>query len=500
MKYISKTSYLDYLVCPKNAWLKLHRPDLAGMFDLSDFDKSLTIKGNIVELWARELFPQGHLLSEFAEPALEETKRLISINESVIFQPAFLKDDFLVRNDILEYDKKNGGWNLYEIKAINSWEENDQEIDYIEDLSFQSIVLQDSDIKINHSFLIYLNKDYIRAGEVNVHDLFIIEDLSSQILARELSTRKKMRQASKELLQGDEQMLECQCLYLPRSKHCATFNYSHPDVPQYSVHDLSRIGSSKTKLIELIDSGIIDINDIPAHFKLSNIQRNQVDVYQSKMPIINRSAIKNDLDSLTYPLYFFDYESYPAAIPLFKGFRPYQQIPFQFSLDILDKVDGDLRHHEYLHLTADDPSVDITKALKKWILNDGSIIVWHKSFEQSRNLELAERLPNEASFLNGLNERIYDLKDIFQKQFYVDERFKGSVSIKKVISVLVPSLSYQDLEIKEGGTAMEEWYEKIFKAKSDKDKIVVATQLLKYCALDTYAMYAIWRVLRDLDG
>lgn len=498
MKHISKTVYLEYLACAKNTWLRLHRPDLAEMFELSDSAKSLTTKGNLVELWARKLFPKGVLISEFGEAALKDTQRLLDRKEEVIFQSAFLKDNFLVRNDILEYNQASNSYNLYEVKGTNSVEENAEEIDHIEDLSFQAIVLKDLGLELNEIYLIHLNRDYLRGDEISVSDLFIQEDVSEQVVAREVTTRARMDKAQIELTQTDEKALECQCLYLGRKKHCATFNYSYPDLPQYSIHDLSRIGSSKNSLAELVNSGTFKLDEIPEDFKLSQIQRNQVDVYQSKIPIIDHLAIKNELDLLEYPLYFFDYESYPAAIPLFPGFKPYQQIPFQFSLDVLTEANGDLKHYEYLHLAASDPSESIIKALKENIADRGSIIVWHKSFEKGRNEELAERHPNYLSFLNNLNERIYDLKDIFQKQFYVHEGFKGRVSIKNILPVLVPELSYQDLEIKEGGTAMELWFEKIFQAKSETEKQSVADNLLKYCALDTYAMYAIWRVLKEL--
>lgn len=498
MKYISKTSYLEYLTCPKNAWLRLHRLDLAEMFDLSDFAKSLTAKGNLVELWARKLFPRGVLISEFGEAALRDTKRLMEIKQSVIFQSTFYKDNFLVRNDILEYNQANNAWNLYEIKGTNNLEENEKELDHIEDLSFQSIVLNDLGIKINQAFLIHLNKEYVRDDEIDIRDLFTIEAVSEQLSAREVSTRAKMRQASEELLQTDEHALECQCIYLARNKHCATFHYSHPNIPEYSVHDLSRVGTSKTKLTELVNSGFIDINDIPADFKLSNIQRNQVEVFQTKKVIIDSLAIKKELDALEYPLYFFDYETYPAAIPLFKGFKPYQQVTFQFSLHVLNNPGGDIEHHEYLHLEANDPSKNIIEVLKEYISKRGDIIVWNKKFEKGRNAELAERHPEEAGFLNDLNDRIYDLMDIFQKQYYVHEGFKGSVSIKNVLPVLVPELSYKDLEIQSGGVAMEVWFVKIFQEKSEAKKQIVAKNLLNYCALDTYAMYAIWRVLRIL--
>lgn len=498
MIYITKTTYLEYLACAKNTWLKLHKPELAAQFELSPFEKSLTANGNLVEAWARKLFPSGVLVSEFGEAAQKDTQRYIDEKQAVIFQPAFVKDHFLVRNDVLEYDKQNDCWNLYEIKGTNTLDENSEEIDHVEDATFQYIVLSDLNIKVGQIYIIHLNKEYIRGDEINVHELFIKEDITDKVLERVESTRAKMARAVELLLQPDEKALECQCLYLGRSKHCTTFDYSHPQVPDYSVHDLSRIGNSKKKLMELVNAGIFDLNDVPADFKLSDIQRNQVNVHQSQVPIIDHIGIKTELDALQYPLYFFDYETYPSAIPLFKGYKPYQQTPFQFSLHVLNSSDGDLEHFEYLHLETSDPTEAIISALKETIGPEGHIIVWNKKFEQGRNSELATRSPENREFLENLNSRIYDLMDIFQKQLHVHPHFKGRVSIKKVLPVLVPELSYQDLAIKEGGAAMDAWFQNIFNAPDDAKKQETAQNLLKYCYLDTYAMYAIWRELMKL--
>lgn len=498
MQFITKTIYLEYLNCSKNIWLKLHKPELAPMFELSDFAKSLTASGELVELWARKLFPNGVLISEFGQAAQKITEQYLKDKKPVIFQSTFIKDQFLVKNDVLEYDKDNDCWNLYEIKGTNTLDENSSEIDHVEDATFQYIVLSDLDIKMGRVYIIHLNKDYVRDDEINIADLFIKEEISDQVLERISSTRIKMSQAVECLYQDDEKVPECSCLYQGRSKHCATFSYSHPEVPQYSVHDLSRIGNSKKRLAELIDSGILNINDIPEEFKLSDNQKNQVDVYKNQRAIIDSLAIKKELDSLVYPLYFFDYETYPSAIPLFKGFKPFQHIPFQFSLHVLNSPGAELEHFEYLHLEATDPSENIINYLKKTIGQVGSVIVWSKKFEKGRNEELAERSPDNNVFLNNLNERIYDLMEIFQKQMYVHPGFEGRVSIKKVLPVLVPELSYKNLEIQQGAAAMDAWFKNIFNSKSEEEKKKTAKNLLTYCSLDTYAMYAIWKVLMKI--
>jgi hypothetical protein len=496
--FITKTIYLEYLNCAKNTWLKMHKPELAASFELSAFEKSLVANGNLVELWARKLFPKGVLIPDLGETAPEITRRYIEEKQSVIFQPTFVNDKFLVRNDVLEYDDKNNLWNLYEIKGTNATDENDKEIDHVEDATFQYIVLGNVGVKVGRVNIIHLNKEYVRGEEINVKDLFIFDDITEKVLSRIETTKQKMTEAVTALFQDDEKALECQCIYSGRSQHCSTFHYSHPHVPEYSVHDLSRIGSSKKRLAKLIDSEIFELGDIPEDFELTDNQKNQVIVHNNQRPMINSLAIKEELGKLIYPLYFFDYETYPSAIPLFKGFKPYQQAPFQFSLHVLKTPEGELEHYEYLHLDASDPTESVIAYLKKYIGPEGNIIVWNKKFEKGINTQLAERSLENKDFLEDLNNRIYDLMEIFQKQLHVHHGFKGRVSIKKVLPVLVPELSYKTLDIQEGGAAMDAWFEKIFNSKSDEEKKKTAESLLKYCYLDTFAMYAIWRELRNI--
>jgi hypothetical protein len=496
MNHITKTTYLQFLACGKNTWLQLYKPELQDMFELSDFEKGLLAKGNLVERWARKLFSDGILINVYGEEAAKMTQECITQHSPIIFQATFIHKTFMARNDVLEYDQANDCWNLHEIKGTNSLNEHEEKVDHIEDTTFQTIILEVCGIKIGSIKLIYLNKEYVRGDEINVQELFAREDITEQVNKRKERTREDMERAAKALFQVDEKALECQCVYLGRSAHCTTFKYSYPHIPDYSIHDLARIGNSKKKLVDLIDSQIYDINDIPDDFVLSDIQTNQVLVHKRQTPIINTESVRRELDALQFPLYFLDYETYPPAIPLFKGFKPYQQVPFQFSLDVLTDPDGELVHYEYLHEQASDPSEAIITKLQQVIGREGNIIVWNKSFERKINTQLAERSHEDQAFLEDINERVYDLMDIFQKQMYVHPGFKGKTSIKKVLPVLVPKLTYTDLEIREGGAATEAWYEMVFgDATTTLEKQKISEDLKKYCGRDTYAMYAIWRFL-----
>ena len=183
----------------------------------------------------------------------------------------------------------------------------------------------------------------------------------------------------------------------------------------------------------------------------------------------------------------------------FKQLTPYQQIPFQFSLHIIEKPGAKPEEYGYLHEGDFDPSESIIEELKELVSSKGSIIVWNKSFESKIHAELAVRHPEHKDFLVDLNFRIFDLMDIFRKQIYVHPDTRGKNSLKNVLPALVPGLSYKDLEIQEGATACQRWYDMVFGnslVPSEKEKIL--DDLLKYCSLDTYAMYAIWKHLREI--
>jgi hypothetical protein len=290
----------------------------------------------------------------------------------------------------------------------------------------------------------------------------------------------------------------CTCVFKGRSKHCTTFAYNNPDIPEYSVHDIARIGSSKKKLIDLIDSGIYTLDEIEDDFDLTDIQRNQVDAHKLGRPMVDRSAIARELNSLAYPLYFLDYETFPCAIPRFDGYSPYNQIPFQFSLHILESPEAELRHEEFLHEGTDDPSPHFAKALKQVIGESGSVFVWNKTFECGENDRLAKRLPQYKPLMDNINSRIFDLEEVFKKQLHVHPGFKGKTSIKYVLPTLVPDLSYKELDIQEGATASQKWNQLVDAGTKPSEKKRIAAALKKYCALDTYAMYAVWKHLYDL--
>lgn len=491
---LSKTDYLIYRECKNNAWYKIHKPEIYSAFPISEFDKLIMETGNEVELVARNVFPQGILIKQFGVEGQRVTQERILNKDAVLFQPTFIIDGFQAKIDVLKFNSETNNYFIYEIKSKN---DIDRKIDPY-DLAFQVNLLRKSGLKIESINLMHLNREYVRSGELVNNVLFKIVDLTNEIeeICEEVSL--EMDQALKYLSQESLSEDFCFCIYKGRSNHCTTFSISNPNMPQYSVHDINNIGKSKAKLSEMIDSKIFEIDRVPQHIKLSISQQNQIDTYRLDKIIVDKEKIKHELNSLQFPLYFLDYETFPAAIPRFDGFSPYDQIPFQYSLYVLKDPDGELKHLEFIYTDPDDPTKKLARALQDHVGNTGSVIVWYKTFECGRNNEIAERLPEFKEFIEALNNRVYDLMDVFKKQYYVHKDFKGSASIKNVLPVLIPSLSYEELSIHDGGEAAQNWDKIINENISSEEKEKIIEDLKIYCGLDTLAMYRIWKHLYEI--
>src|ERR1035437_20481 len=477
------------------------------------------------------MFSTGVLVEGRGSEAQEFTKKLITEKTPVIFQAICATDKYLAATDVLVWNESANAYDVCEIKMSSAFEikqeemsddddngeepkpkkvNKKKELQYEYDLAFQVNVFETCGVKINNKYLIRLNKEYVKNGELDFSEnkLFVKEDKTEKVNNLLEQAKFEMTQASEYLSQTKKPAGSCPCYYRGRSSHCTAFKYINPHVPDYSIHDLNRIGNSKALLKELVDAGILTVDKVPEDWipkvkKLSKkeIEKgkrerkprklNQIQVYKSKEPIIDLVAIKTELNSLTFPLYFLDYETYPTAIPMFNGYHPYQHIVFQYSLHVLRDKDSKLEHHDDIFLDGD-PADRIVESLKSHIGNTGSIISWYKKFENSRNKELANLVPLHHTFLHDVVSRTYDFMDIVDQQFYVHHDFKGSSSIKKVQPVLAPKFSYKTLSVQSGIDAIES-YRQILKGeltgKSAEEK---KRQMLEYCKNDTEVMYVLW--------
>jgi len=487
---VSKTLYTLWRACPNNAWLRLHKPEVYFAESLSEYDQSIIEFGTEVELAGRGLFEGSTLVDGESPDAQRKTYELLCQQAPVVFQAAFERDQLTAFIDVLQYDRNAGEYAIYEIKA--STKSNPE---HLYDVAFQVLLLRRCGLKIGRACLLHLNPDFRRNGPIRAEQLFETVDLTDQIAQRAEEIEREIELARKYLLSETEPKGPCHCVYKGRANHCTTFGYTNPNIPAYGVHDLAHIGSSPKKLKELVDEEIFSLTDVPAGFAFSPAQKAQVHVHRSGEQIVQERAIAKELGELTFPLHFIDYETFAPAVPLFDGYGPYDPIPLEYSLHVIGVPGEEPIHREFLHAEATDPSEAFVRSLAEHVAPFGSILVWNKSFESTVNDSIARRLPRLGDYLAEFNDRMYDLKDIFAKQYFVHRNFRGSTSIKSVLPVLAPQLSYKSLVIQDGTAAANAWGELMSGTLAEGEDSVLRAQLAEYCTLDSYGMVAIWNAL-----
>lgn len=491
---LSKTQYTKGRKCHKALWLYQHKKEVAD--PISEFQQSIFDQGTAVGELATQCFPGGLEITEDhtqLELALEKTRAALLQSPPALFEPAFLFEDVLVRVDILRAHG-DGSFDLIEVKSSTSVNPKA----HYDDVAVQKWVLENCGLKIRKAFLMHLNRDYIRKGKLNLDELFVLQDLTGEIRNAYKEIPASLAAMKRALEQEGEpyQRIGSVC---KNPYGCEFMSYCWQSSDESSIHSLSRLSDKKRH--ELMDLGIQRIQDIPEDYPLSDHQCIEVQCVKGEHVHINVGKIKEHLSELTYPLYFLDFETVSYAVPPFEGCWPYRQLTTQYSLHIQNAPGAPLEHKEFLHMEHSDPTEAVAKALVKDIPQDqGSVIVYSASFEKGRILEMAKALPELKVHLEHIASRLWDLEVPFAKRWYWDSAFLGQSSIKKVLPVLAPEISYEALQIRSGDAAKIQ-YEKMVQlpAGSPEQKAIQAA-LLEYCKLDTWAMVLILKKLADTLG
>ncbi len=475
--YLSKSKFIAGLQCPKRLWLQVHKPDLA------EDEESLSIlNGNEVGEMARRLFP-GTLVEYDGgmNAALKETSRLVADpSVQVIHEATFCHDGLLVRVDILE--RSLAGWILTEVKGATSVKPC-----YIPDATVQAWVLQGCGLKLAAVRLMHVNNRFVYQGDGNYDGLLTAEDISKQVDAL-IDSIPGQKDSFVAMLNGNEPAIEMgkQCSDPYACEFCP---YCSPDdSPEYPVAILPNLREPKK-------SGLIskyaDVRDIP-ETELNNPNHQRVwratCAGKEEVDIAEAAVLKE----LPWPRYYLDFETIGLAVPRWKGVRPYQQVPFQWSCHIHHE-DGRMEHVEFLDLSGNDPRRACTESLVEHLGRDGVVLAYNAGFERSVIRSLADMYPDLSNELMGIHDRIEDLLPITRRAYYHPSQ-KGSWSIKAVLPALAPELSYADLDgVKHGGDAQLAWIQAANADSKEREKI--AGQLLEYCKLDTLAMVKIVHAL-----
>ena len=419
---------------------------------------------------------------------INQTKALIAKGTEVIYEASFKEDGIFVMADILV---KNGDtWDLYEVKASTYVKEY-----HIHDTAMQWYVISKS-IKLNSAYLVHINNQYTREGDLNIKALLTVQDITCKVL-------EKQNTITPNLLEM-KAMLSNSMPEIDIGKHCSDPNacdfqsYCWQHIPkQNSVFNISY---ARGKHWELYYQGVLSIDDIPDDFRLGKNAALQIKHHKSQEIKIDKAKIKEFLDTIKYPINFFDFETFQNAIPRFQNQRPYTQVPFQYSLHILHE-DGSLEHKEFLGDENSDPRRALALQMLKDITATGSIIAFNQSFEKKQIEGLALTCKDLSAPLLALNERFIDLAHPFQYKHYYHPKFNGKYSIKIVLPTLFPDddeLDYKKLgSIQNGGDAMNT-FANLHLLKDKTQREAIRKDLLAYCRLDTLAMVRIWEKLHQM--
>lgn len=481
-----------FLKHPAWLWLKKHQKNMLPLVD--ENTQAIFDTGHLFEEYAEQLFPDGVRVgfetagdnSYFSMPL--RTKQAIENSAKTIFQGRFEFGELTCIFDVISR-ANDEEFDLYEIKSSTSVKD-----EHILDLSFQLHVIESVGLKIRNIFVIHVNTEYKRNGEIKVEEITSVADVTKEVRKKTEETKENIKEALKMMKSANPPSFSPRHTKGMLRDWMEIYRFIYPDLDKYSIYNLSKVNTSL--IGELEDLGINSIGDIPDSVKLTSRQKFQRDSVKKNKTHVNKEKIKEFLDAIKYPLYFLDYETLSSVIPVFDGLSPFQQLPFQYSLHILEKPGGELKHKEYLHKDQTHPAQPLLKKLKEDIGSEGTILVWYEPFEKGRNTELGELFPEYKDFMEGVNVRIIDLMTPFSDDWFVDKDFLGSASIKKVLPVLVPELSYKDLDIQEGGSAQRIWMETVLNGKNKDKRDKIMNDLIEYCKLDTLAMVKIFEDLQ----
>lgn len=483
---LSKTRYLSGCQCHLRLWYDCYEPTLAT--DVDVLTQAIFDTGHEVGRLARQRYPGGVLVEADhlrTEQALAATQELVA-DEKVpaIFEAAFEHRGVLIRVDVLERNP-SGDFNLIEVKSGTTLKEVHEH-----DVAVQRWVLQGVGIPIASAGVLTLNRGYVFDGKrLDVYRLFRFYDVSEAVaeqlpwIGADLADLKSMLSADQapDIEPGDHCFEPYECGYYD----FCTRDWEYPDHP---ITDLPRLQASKQSALDSL--GVEEVADIPDDFPLSKRQS------MIRMSVITGEdfvspTLGDELSAISYPIRYLDFESFNPAVPRYAGTRCYDAIPFLFSLHT-ETAGGDVSHKDFLWTEDGDPRRPLAEALLDACGHDGTICIY-SSFERTVIRSLSRALPDLSPDLDALLERLWDLLKVVERNYYHPD-LHGSFSIKQVLPVLVPQMSYEGLAVADGREASVA-YGNAQRLDDGRERRRIHDALREYCRHDTLAMLALRRAL-----
>lgn len=475
--------------CLKCIYLTIHNPKLEK--PIGPAQQALFDQGNQVGEFARTFFPGGILVDNLPWDfvgSLKRTRELLTQKTKIIYEAAFEFKGCYARTDILEYSPDTNRWKIYEVKSGTKVKD-----EYLDDIGLQVWIIANSGLPIEQVNIMYINNECVYP---HLENLFITEDLTATLRERYKNIAPKMNEIFTTIRKPEvvEVGIGPYCLDPNEcgfKDHC----WKENKVPEYSILDLPQLNAKKW---ELYNNGIIELDDPrfsdPEYHEQNELQKRMVEVYKTKKRFINKEGVQLALKDWKFPLIFLDFETINPAIPRYNGTSPYTQVPFQFSVHVMNHIaDSNLQHFEFLFdQGSEDPRPQLIPALLEACKGEGSIVAYYSKFEVARINEMAAFAENYSPHfkepLEALVPRVVDPLPIFRENIY-DNAFAGSFSLKLVgPAILGEEQSYKGMEIGDGNAAQRGFEELISDKTTDERKLHLRKAMLEYCRKDTLVM------------
>jgi len=483
---ISKSRFMAGVQCLKRLYLLVHQPELGAGKSAADF--ALMEQGRQVGKLAQRLFPGGvEVRTGNPQEAVRVTQELIAKGTPAIYEAAFEHEGVFVRVDIL-HRRTDGRWRVIEVKSSASMKE-----EHVDDVAIQYRVVSNCGLNVASCHLATVNRQYVfTGGNIEPWRFFRIRNLTRRVQSLQPKLIFQLRSEFRVLAMPAAPDI-------PTGKHCVQpvvcefYDHCNQPRPDEHVGFLPYIHASAVE--ELKEIGVESIRDIPDEFELTEIQRRAATCVQTGHPWFS-PELPAELAKLEYPVYFLDFETVNPAIPQFVGMRPYDHLPFQWSLHVEREPRAELEHHEFLAADKTDLRREFIASLCDVVGERGSIVVYNQQFESARLSDLASWVPEFAEWITSIQSRLYDLLPAIRSHVY-HPAFAGSYSLKAVLPALVPEMTYDGMAVANGVDAGLAWESLVQERMDQGEREKSKKALLAYCSQDTLALFRLLELLRQ---
>lgn len=475
---ISKTKIMQGYQCLKNIYLSVHQkslippvgPELQALFD----------QGNAVTVEARKRFPGGALVDNPAFDfvgSLQKTRELLAQHTPVIFEAAFEYKGCYARADIIEYNPLTQRWSIFEVKSATKVKD-----EHLDDVGLQVWIMANAGLPIEKISVMHLNN---LCKFPDLSNLFIQEDVTDKLRALHTSISPKLNNIF-QALRSDQVPAVDVGKHCTEPRDCQFMDYCW-SAKRWTKPNLFDLPGMYTKRWELFDKGFVDLNSIPEE-SLSEKEKQYLEVLKTGKRYVDKNHVKEEISKWKFPLVFLDFETLNPAIPVFVGTGPFTQVPFQFSVHVLEALDSEPIHYEFLAEPGEDPRTYLVSKLIEACRGEGSVVAYYARFESERIQDLEIFAPEYARELALIRSRLVDPLPIIKEAIY-DAKFGSSYSLKSVGPALLGDIfSYEHMTVGDGGEAQRAYEEYRRPGTSESRKNELKTALLEYCKKDTFVV------------